>query len=187
MILSSVLSFLVLSPITIQQEPQEPESPVPLVSPLIPLKPGYEPKRVYAIEAEKWYIKLGFWNEKARIAMLANALKESGFDPKEESRERDGSVSRGFHQLNSRGVGRGLDRHLQLQIRHNVFWILNTKSAKEWYRDHKKYSWSAGKSAYEFAKRVERCRSEHWPARRTLANSWEKALEALHQQKEKSD
>lgn len=154
-----------------------PVDPEPLIAKLIPLPQSAEHRRVNAIEAEEWYIRLGVGNESARLAMLANAWHESRFNPRAEAKEKNGSMSRGFHQLNTRGAGRGMPRELQLTIRHNVAAIMRDGAFANWYREHKAKGWSAGKSAYEFARRVERCASRYWNARRVTAEKWSHAIQ----------
>lgn len=152
------------------------DGPTELVSLRIPMPARYEHRREHAVEAERWYIRGGVGDPVARLAMLANAWHESKFDPVDEYRERDGSVSRGFHMVNTRGAGRGLSRRDALTVRHNVAAIMRDYRFAEWYRAHKSKRWDAGTSAYWFARMVERCASRYWNDRRVTANAWSKQL-----------
>lgn len=113
----------------------------------------------------------GYREPKAVVAILANGWHESRWNAGTVHKEKNGTYSRGFFQLTNGA----------LTIEGNVE-QLTTKAPyaariQKWYADHKKHGWSAGESAYWFARRVEICASRFWSERRQTAEKWWGLLE----------
>lgn len=129
----------------------------------------FEKNRVHARKAEALLRAGGVTNEKAIIAILANAWHESKWNPAVA-----GGPNIGFFQLNhSGGMGRGHRVSQLKKLDYNVKVMMASTSFKEWVAWVKKNpNQTAGEMAYRFAQKVERCAVKHRAPRRTTGNAW---------------
>lgn len=117
----------------------------------------------------------GFSFEPALICILATAYHESRFQVNAESKERDGSISRGLIQMNSRGMGRGFDRSTLLSIEGQVDIMSNHKGFLRWYKEVKTQKLPIAKAMQKLTDNVIRCAKRYRAERiKTVTKWWEK-------------
>lgn len=146
-------------------------APRPLQNRGMGLKGASDRQIENARQVERLLWEKGYREPKAIVAILANGWHESRWNAGTIHKEKNGTVSRGFFQLTNG----------ELTIEGNVE-QLTTKAPyaariQKWYADHKRNNWSAGESAYWFARRVEICASRFWNERRSTADAWWKLIE----------
>ncbi|MBS1722879.1 MAG: hypothetical protein JSS66_08000 [Armatimonadetes bacterium] len=130
-------------------------------------------RRSIAAKAETYLRKAGVNSDKAIIAVLANAWHECKWNPAGKS-----GSNIGFFQLNrAGGMGRGHSVAKLQQLEYNIAVMTASTSFKDWVKwANKNPETSAGKMAYRFAAKVERCTSSNWDDRQRTADRWYKAL-----------
>lgn len=147
-------------------------------------RPVSEVRIENARTAEKLILRYGFGDIRARLAMLANAFDESGWNATTIYREGNGTTSRGFFQLTNG----------DLTIEGNVAQLITKapykRRVEEWYkwlRSDEKIT--AGEAAHRFARKVEICaqfrgtkrsknRVDVWVLRQKYADSWMSELKS---------
>lgn len=121
---------------------------------------------------EKFLIENGVTDKKAIICLLATAYHESGFNPNVVYREKNGSVSRGVFQFNSRGLGRNVSAKKLHSKEYQVKHLVSMPSFRQWYGEVKSKNWSVQTAMTELTRRIIRCAQRHYAARIKTATKW---------------
>lgn len=137
----------------------------PLLSSLLNL--GEKAERLEKIMREN-----GITNEMALVCLLATAKHESGFNSQTIYKEKNGSVSRGVFQFNSRGLGRGVPAEKLHTKEYQVKHLVSMSAFRQWYGEVKTKNWSVETAMTELTKRIIRCAKIHYKARIKTAKTW---------------
>lgn len=143
----------------------------PLLSERLSLKKG-------ATGFERVLKERGFRHEPALLCILATAYHESSFRPAIEVRERDGSISRGLLQMNSRGMGRGIDRKRLLTIAGQVETLSKHHGFLRWYKEVKTKNLDVATAMKKLTDNIIRCAKKYRAARITTVRNWEAKLQS---------
>lgn len=132
-----------------------------------------------AIGFERILRERGFNHEHALLCLLVTAYHESSFRVTAEAKERDGSVSRGLLQMNSRGMGRGIDREKLLTIAGQVDVLSKHHGFLRWYREVKTKKLDVVTAMKKLTDQVIRCAQKHRMTRILTAQKWQKELSKI--------
>lgn len=120
----------------------------------------------------------GITDSKAIVCLLATAKHESSFNSRTVYREKNGSISRGVFQFNSRGLGRGIPPEKLHAKEFQVKSLVSLNEFRQWYGETKTKNYPIETAMRELTRRIIRCAKVHYSARIATAKTWWKKLES---------